>query len=77
MEEEKKEDNQERKDGKKEEGRSLNFRIDDDITEEEYDRAIKEIKEKSAPRKDNIDYKMIKEPLNCFKVEMIKIFNNI
>lgn len=38
---------------------------------------IKEIKEKSAPRKDNIDYKMIKELLNCFKVEMIKIFNNI
>lgn len=51
--------------------------LNDNITEEEYDRAIKEIKEKSAPRKDNIDYKMIKELLNCFKVEMIKIFNNI
>lgn len=51
--------------------------LNDNITEEEYDRAIKEIKEKSAPRKDNTGYKMIKEPLNCFKVEMIKIFNNI
>lgn len=43
---------------------------------EEYDRAVKKVRAKSAPVRDGIGYGMTKELLRFYKQELLNIFND-
>lgn len=42
---------------------------------EELDRALRNVKEKSAPGRDNIEYKMLKKLGDRHRLELLKIYN--
>lgn len=49
--------------------------LNKEILIEEYDRAVKRIKAKSATGLDGVDYKMIKELPTRYRKEILEIFN--
>lgn len=49
--------------------------LDMQFKKEELERAIRNVKEKSAPGLDGVEYKMIKELPNGYKEEILKLFN--
>lgn len=49
--------------------------MNSDFSKKELDRAIKSTNEKSAPGRDNIEYKIIKDLTDLFLTELLKIFN--
>lgn len=49
--------------------------MNSDFSKKELDRAIKSTKEKLAPGRDNIEYKIIKDFTDLFLTELLKIFN--
>lgn len=77
VEEEKEEDKHARRMDNRKSEEEWSEKLNDNITMVEYERAMREVKEKSAPGRDKIEYKMIKELPGCFKEEMVKIFNGI